>query len=141
PPPPPPPPPVTYIAPGATWKYLDDGSNQGTAWESNTFDDSPWKSGAAQLGYGDDDVVTTVSFGPDADNKFVTTYFRKSFNVDDPAAVKSLDLRLIRDDGAIIYLNGTEVYRNNMPGGAVTSATQASTTIGGEDESTWDSGS
>src|SRR5439155_15124258 len=60
---------------------------------------------------------------------------------DDAAAVKTLDLRLIRDDGAVVYLNGTEVYRNNMPGGGISSSTFASTTIGGDDESTWYSAS
>ena len=35
----------------STWKYLDDGSNQGTAWRAPDFDDSNWKSGIAPLGY------------------------------------------------------------------------------------------
>src|SRR5439155_913020 len=51
-----PPPPTTLIPVGSTWRYLDNGSNQGTAWRSVSFDDSAWKSGAAQLGYGDGDA-------------------------------------------------------------------------------------
>ena len=36
-------------------------------------------SGAAELGYGDGDEATVVSFGPSSSNKFITTYFRQSF--------------------------------------------------------------
>ena len=32
-------------------------------------------------------------------------------------------LRLNRDDGAVVYLNGTEVFRTNMPGGAISYTT------------------
>src|SRR5205814_10702336 len=46
---------VTYIATGSTWKYLDNGSNQGTAWRATAFSDATWASGAAELGYGDGD--------------------------------------------------------------------------------------
>ncbi|NIP93280.1 MAG: hypothetical protein GWO24_07415, partial [Akkermansiaceae bacterium] len=68
------------IRTGASWFYLDDGSNQGTAWREPGFDDSGWRRGRAELGYGDGDEVTEVRFGPnddntlnDDDNKFITT--------------------------------------------------------------------
>ncbi len=124
----------TFIATGSAWNYLDNGTNQGTAWDNNGFDDSTWKSGAAELGYGDGDEKTTVSFGGSSSNKFVTTYFRKSFNVDDASKVTALGLRLLRDDGAVVYLNGTEVYRTNMPTGSIAYNTLASNAI---EDTTW----
>ena len=39
----------------------------------------------------------------------------------------------MRDDGAVVYLNGTEVFRSNMPTGTITYTTLASTTVGGTD--------
>ena len=54
---------------------------------ARAFDDSAWASGNAQLGYGDGDEVTTVGFGPNANTKYVTTYFRRTFNVANPAIV------------------------------------------------------
>ena len=63
----------TLIPTGATWRYLDDGSDQGSAWADPTFDDSAWAAGPAELGYGDGDEATVVSFGGDAGNKFITT--------------------------------------------------------------------
>ena len=124
------------ISAGAVWKYLDNGSNQGTAWQSLGFDDSSWKSGPAQLGYGDGDEATVVGYGPNANNKYITTYFRKSFTVADPTTF-SAEPQPRRDDGAVVYLNGTEVYRNNMPAGTIASSTLASTTVGDVDESAW----
>ena len=35
--------------------------------------------------------------------------------VDDPSAVPGIKLELLRDDGAVLYVNGVEVGRSNMP--------------------------
>jgi calcineurin-like phosphoesterase family protein/purple acid phosphatase-like protein/fibronectin type III domain protein len=125
------------ISAGSTWKYLDNGSNQGTAWRAASFNDSGWSSGAAQLGYGDGGEATLLSFGPDANNKFITTYFRRAFSVVNPSVFTSLTLRVLRDDGAVVYLNGTEVWRTNMPAGPIGHTTPASVAIGGADENTF----
>jgi hypothetical protein len=128
----------TILVPtGATWKYLDNGADQGTAWRATAFNDSTWPSGPAQLGYGDGDEATTLGFGPDANNKFITTYFRRSFNVTNASLFNGVTLRLLRDDGAVVYLNGVEVWRTNMPAGSVGFLTPASVAIGGADESTF----
>ena len=128
---------TTLVPAGSTWKYVDNGSNQGTAWRAASFNDSGWTSGAAQLGYGDGDEATLLSYGPDANNKFITTYFRRAFSVADASVFSSLTLRVLRDDGAVVYLNGTEVWRTNMPAGAVSNTTLASAAIGGADETTF----
>ena len=124
---------------GSVWRYLDNGSNAGTAWHAADFDDSTWKSGKAQLGYSPDegDEATVVSYGPDASNKYITTYFRTKFNVADAKSVQGLTVRLLRDDGAVVFLNGQEVWRDNMPEGDYTYQTFASATVGGADESTF----
>ncbi len=110
---------TSLVAPGSVWKYLDNGSDQGTAWRAPGFNDAAWASGAAQLGYGDGDEATVLSFGPDANNKYITSYFRRSFAVANPADFASLTLYLKRDDGAVVYLNGTEIFRDNLAAGAV----------------------
>ena len=111
--------PVNYIANTATWKYLDDGSNQGTSWRASEFDDSSWSSGAAELGYGDSDEVTTVNSGP-AGGRYATTYFRGSTNIPDPSTFVNFTISVTYDDAYAIYVNGTEVARhagltNNAP--------------------------
>lgn len=134
-PPPPPTNAATLVAFNSIWKYLDNGSDQSTRWR-NVFDDSTWASGPAQLGYGDGDEATVVSFGADANNKIINTYYRRTFNVADPTAYQSLLLELVRDDGAVVYLNGVEVFRSNMPAGAIGHETLASTAVADADEAT-----
>ena len=125
------------VAAGAVWKYLDNGSNQGTAWRSPGFDDSTWASGRAELGYGDGDEATIVGSGPDPNNRYLTTYFRRTFTVSDPGSIAALAVNLVRDDGAAVYLNGTEVARSDLPAGTITSATRAVTAVGGAEEAQW----
>jgi titin len=125
------------LGPSETWKYLDNGTDQGTAWRAINFSDTSWKSGTSELGYGDGDESTVVSYGSNPDNVYITTYFRKTFSIVDPSSIASLDLKLVRDDGAIVYLNGQEVFRSNMTAGSVNSKTLAASNIGGADESAW----
>ncbi len=114
-----------YVSTGGTWKYLDDGSDQGTEWTGTSFDDSAWSTGDAQLGYGDGDEVTEISYGDDADNKHITAYFRKDFTVDDVTRVIKLKAFILRDDGAVVYINGSEAFRTSMPDGDITYTTLA----------------
>lgn len=120
---------LTLISTGAVWRYRDTGENLQSAWTAIAYNDAGWSSGPAQLGYGDGDERTVVSYGPNSGAKYITTYFRNSFIVDDPAAFSSLNLRLLRDDGAVVYLNGSEIHRNNMPGGAIDYLTPASGSV------------
>jgi hypothetical protein len=126
----------TLVATGSTWTYLDNGTDQGTAWRSSSFSDSLWKSGAAQLGYGDGDEVTKVSYGPSATNKYVTTYFRRAFDVKDASAITALRVSFMVDDGTSVYVNGTEVKRFNLPS-TVGYRTYAVDALGGTDETLW----
>ncbi|BCU79784.1 Ig-like domain-containing protein [Luteolibacter sp. LG18] len=127
------------LARGATWKYLDDGTDQGTAWAATAFDDSAWASGAARLGYGDTQV-TLLRQGPSgmtSSTKYITYYFRKTFTVADVSKVIGLSATLQRDDGAVIYINGVEVARSNMPSGAINYLTNSSTIVDSTDETTF----
>jgi hypothetical protein len=127
---------TTLVAAGSAWRYRADGSDQGAAWQQPGFVDSTWPAGAAQLGYGDGDEATVVAGGPSS-ARYITTYFRQTFNVSDPAAFSSLSLQVKRDDGAVVYLNGAEVARSNMPAGSINYLTRASTSVGDADESAW----
>jgi len=43
-------------------------------------------------------------------------------------------IRLLRDDGAIVYFNGREVARSNMPSGTVSNSTLATSTVNSPEE-------
>jgi hypothetical protein len=120
----------TIIAQNSTWKYLDNGTNQGTSWYSTSYNDDAWLSGPGKLGYGGDGELTTLSYGPDIHNKYITTYFRKSFQVtSSDISSGNLVISLVRDDGAIVYLNGHEIIRSNISMGSIDYLTKASSAM------------
>lgn len=121
-----------FIAGGSTWKYSDQGLDLGTNWAQPQYDDSAWPEGPARLGYNLAGITTTVSFGTDSVNKYLTTYFRRAFVVPANVLYTNLNLRLNRVDGAIVWLNGREIFRANLPSGPVSFPTQASTSMGGD---------
>jgi hypothetical protein len=124
---------ATIVPQGSVWKYFDRGMDLETAWLEPGYDDSTWASGPGRLGYspgGQDGETTTVSFGPDPNNKYTTTYFRRHFNVADPSALAQLTLSVTRDDGIAVYLNGVEVARDNLAPGA-TYSTFANSVVSG----------
>jgi secreted PhoX family phosphatase len=118
------------------WRYNDKGIDLGTTWTAPSYDHSSWKSGAGVLGYGDP-VTTTLSFGPNSASKYLTYYFRHAFNVDNASQYGTLVFNIRRDDGVVVYLNGVEQFRTNMPTGTITFNSKAKTTVGGVDESTY----
>jgi hypothetical protein len=125
---------TTLVPKGAVWKYVADGSNQGTAWKQPAFDHSAWNIGPAQLGYGEGDEATMLPVFDANGNKYITAYFRTWFGVTNRAALTNLTLNLLRDDGAVVYINGIEVVRDNMPAGTIAYNTVASVNMGGTDE-------
>jgi hypothetical protein len=121
---------TVLIEPAAEWCYLDDGSDPGEAWKDAGFDDSEWPSGPAKLGRRVGNLATELE--PRVDH--LTTYFRHLFHVPDPRDFRSLRLRVNRDDGAVLYVNGREVYRTNMPPGEVGPDTPAASGVRGGGE-------
>ncbi|MBN1672131.1 MAG: hypothetical protein JXR37_13915 [Kiritimatiellae bacterium] len=128
---------TTLLPVQSAWKYDDTGLDLGSAWREAAYDDSGWAAGQAQLGYGDGDETTLIGFGP-VTNKTKTTYFRTSFSLVDPSAYSHLDVLLLRDDGAAVYVNGQEVLRSNLPEGVpIAYDTEPVAPIGAQDESAY----
>lgn len=120
---------TTIVAYGSSWKYLDNGTNQGTAWRASAFADNTWSSGNGELGYGDSDETTVVSYGPSSSNKYITTYFRKTVNITNPSSFTNFTFSVVRDDGFVVYVNGVEVGRDNLGSGTIAYNTSAASAI------------
>jgi hypothetical protein len=116
---------VTLIPFKDAWKFLDNGTNPGPSWNALTFSDASWKNGSGSLGYGLPGLATTAHFGPNTSGKYITTYFRKTISITDPLLYSNFSGTVHYDDGVLVYVNGTEVYRNNLPSGPVTATTLA----------------
>ncbi len=115
------------------WKYHAAAEALPESWPRLDFDDSSWKTGTAPLGYGEDDIATTISFGPDKNAKFPVAWFRKrcTITADARAGLTDFAGRVRLDDGGIVYLNGQEVFRANK---SAASSTWADETLSVEGE-------
>jgi hypothetical protein len=113
---------------GDRWPYDADGVEDDGWWQSD-FDDSSWVAGNAP--FGRDEPATTAFPTPEPG---MTGWFRRSFNVENVAAIDRLDVEALIDDGAVVYLNGAELYRWNMPEGPLDAGTLAVERISGDDE-------
>jgi len=110
--------PVHLLHPtNATWRYLADGSDQGTAWQGTGFDDSAWPEGKGLFG-NEGTVYAPLGFNTAIPGLTpINVYYRSTFNwVGGTFGVVLTGTNYV-DDGSIIYLNGTEIARFNMPAG------------------------
>lgn len=130
---------ITFIPKTSNaWKYLANGSNQGTAWRAKDFNDGSWPTGTGPIGYGDGGLGTTVaSSSPHP----YTMYFRHNFQISalQLSTVQLLQLQIRKDDGAVVYLNGVEVYRTGMSNATIFYNTPATNTAGGSGETNYES--
>jgi hypothetical protein len=132
----------TLVERGADgWRYCESPTIECEAWSSDgwtaaEFDDSTWPQGRAMLGYGDPDVATELSFGVDPQRKETSALFRRRFQTARNPGFRLLRGRICADDGAIVFLNGREVFRHNLPSGTINYSTRAVRAIGpaAEDE-------
>ncbi|HZK59620.1 MAG TPA: hypothetical protein VFC59_07135, partial [Cryobacterium sp.] len=125
-PPPPPPADSTLIGTGSSWSYYYSATDPAPGWQAPTYDASGWPTGLAPLGWGQATLGTTLTA---AAPKPLTSYYRKSFTVADPTLVGTVEVTTRADDGIVVYLNGVEITRVNMPSGTVTSGTYATSAI------------
>jgi hypothetical protein len=129
---------ITLVQSGESWRYwaaaLPPDPRGGLVdFTDPGLDDRAWPSGPSQLGYGNDGEAHDVPVMPYR----VTTYLRKKFTVPNKAAISQLKLRMLRDDGAVVYLNGSQIWSSNMPRVTITPSTLAEDDISGVAEDTW----
>ncbi len=109
----------TLIPMGSTWSYFDGNNIPATNWNTSAYNDATWRTGVAPLGYGGKGEVTTIGYGGDANNKYITSYYRKTITIENLSGRSNFELTTFVDDGAVIYVNGQELGRSNMPTGTV----------------------
>ncbi len=114
---------TTVIERDSAWKFRYDAAPI-TGWTAPSFDDSAWTGGLAPLGWGSPDIGTNISTGIEGPRP-LTAQYRTSFTVADPDQLDDVTITFIADDGAIVYLNGQEIGRQNLPGGTITQNTYA----------------
>lgn len=88
------------------WQYLDRG-DPGPDFANPDFDDSGWDAGPGP--FGREDVVGT-EVGPRE-----VVWFRNTFEVSSVSDINAIRAAYRRDDGVVVYVNGTEAFRDNVP--------------------------
>jgi len=122
----------SIIENGDQWSYYDKGYLTSQWYKS--LNHEHWKSGYSPLGYGDRLITTSINYGDDKNDKDIIKYFSKKITITDVSKFKGFEFRLQRDDGAIIYVNGKELYRDNMPDGHISHKTKSIDVIDGDEE-------
>jgi hypothetical protein len=102
------PPPTPLVELGSSWATADSAAGAAPAGWPGTIDGGD-PTRPAQFGFGEGDEATPLVAGQE------TYYFAREFEVADPAVLADLALGLVADDGAVVYLNGTEILRVRMP--------------------------
>lgn len=120
---------------GSTWKYLTGGSDPGANWTRLNYLETGWNAGGpAPLGANSEGGIrTSIDIGPSG-NVYPAVFFRKTFVVTNPAAIGSLTARLMRDDGAVVYLNGNVIVRDRVVEGTPLLGYLNAGAVGGADE-------
>lgn len=132
------------IASKSPWRYFDLGieptNSLERSWKEIDYSDTAWQVGSSTLGFAGTAPTTPVAtktrryVNGISGTQVITTYFRHSFTLTSTNGMNLLNLSIMRDDGVIIYLNGTEIFREYMPTGTVNYTTYSSVTVGNVDQ-------
>ncbi|QCW51433.2 PKD domain-containing protein [Nocardioides dongxiaopingii] len=111
---------------GSSWAWRYSSVAVPAGWNARTFDASGWSQGNGTLGFGSTPLGTNIDTFATTADRARAAYFTKSFTVPDATKVTRLVLTTVADDGVVVYVNGVEVARSNMPAGTITGQTYAS---------------
>ena len=109
---------TTLHAIGDPLTYLVPTENIGSTWQMPAFNDDLWTAGHSALGWGynslfDDIIPEDGDLTTPMRGKNASVYLRLPFQIDDPAGINGLVLKMKVDDGFVAYLNGFEVASKN----------------------------
>lgn len=123
---------LALIKPGARWRFKRGKVALPADWKKPGFDDSGWESLPSGFGYGTspEELKTVKTHLEDMKkDKYLSVFVRSKFKVADPAGIRKLTLKIVFDDGFVVYLNGAEVARENVTGKPPGFAQVASATV------------
>jgi len=119
---------AVLVASGDWWRYADASLPLPPAnWTAVAFNDTAWRSGRTAIGDPYWVLTPTLKTGSMVGNGRKTYYFRRTAVISDGPCFFNLTLNVFCNDGAVVYINGAEAARFNMPAGNVTAVTPATT--------------
>jgi hypothetical protein len=121
---------LPFVNYGDNWRIHDKNLDLGTAWRAAAFDDSSWTNGPGLFGFETAPLPAPGIRTPFTDSDQLTFYARTRFVYNGSLSGVTISIDQILDDGAVYYLNGTEIGRSGVAAGAVTFTTVANRTTG-----------
>jgi alpha-tubulin suppressor-like RCC1 family protein len=129
---------LSSVSPPSQWRFNQGGTNLGTEWMAPGYADTGWSAGRGIFGLALENPVISPQIrtplnllSADGANQTLTYYFRTTINLTYNPQWMLITTSNVFDDGMVVYLNGREAYRFNMPEGQITCRTLASTAAEG----------
>jgi hypothetical protein len=139
--------PRTLIQRGAEWRYFDSGSEPpalgSVTWKDPGFADTTWAHGPATLGFAGSATINPVVtptrryVNGVSGTQVTTTYFRHTFTLASTNGNPNLLIDILRDDGAVVFLNGVPILAENMNGFDNSYDTYSADVAGSPDQNTY----
>lgn len=129
---------VTVLEVNSQWRFNESGEEYDDSWaQTQHGTGGNWREGAGAFGFESklDDIIVTPLIRPTSNQPYVAThYFETDFEIttETLGRIAHLNISHLIDDGAVIYINGEEIQRYNMPAGNVDFETLASGGTEGE---------
>lgn len=100
---------------GDGWRFTElPPGETSPAWYQPGFDASGWASGPSGFTFASALYEATSFYRPTA--PYGAIHLRRDFTIADPSGIDWLTLRLDWSGGLVVWLNGEEVLRRNLPG-------------------------
>ncbi len=120
---------IPFVNYGDTWRLHDLNVDLGTTWRTPGFDDSGWRQGPGLLGFENAALPAPGIQTALYNSNQLTFYLRTRFVYNGSLSGVTISVDQILDDGAVYYLNGTEIGRSGVAAGGVTFTTVANRTV------------
>ena len=120
---------LSVMAYNATWRFNQTSNLDGVAWNVTNYDDTTWQVGSGPFGSASGITEPVQTFLTTVNGR-ITFYFRSQFVFPASLAGSTLLLSHFTDDGIVLYVNGQEAYRHNLPAGPM-SYTNLATFVSG----------
>ncbi len=117
--------PVVLVDTGSQWRWQYRSGSWPTGWTTPAFNDLGWNTGSALFGFGAPGIATVVDVPPPTSGRPLSAQFRHTFTVADADVLTGVTLTTRADDGVVVYVNGVEVARRNMPAGVLSAGSYA----------------
>lgn len=111
-----------FVSEDGEWRYFKGLTEASTPnfgqWRMSDFNDASWSTGRGPFYYEDSSGFSGNAALTDMRGRYTCVFLRKAFTLASSGGITDLTLSLQADDGCVVWLNGTEVGRVNMPDGA-----------------------